>query len=63
MSVKTANDIINMDGCIIRDENGGALARIEENDGVLVVHKFTSCSLGMYFYILGYLRDLGFKCE
>lgn len=63
MSVKTANDIINMNGCIIRDENGGALARIEEKDGVLAVHKFTSCSLGTYFYILGYLRDLGFKCE
>lgn len=63
MSVKTANDIINMDGCIIRDDKGGALARIEEKDGVLAVRKFTSCSLGTYFYILGYLRDLGFKCE
>lgn len=63
MSVKTANDIIDMDGCIIRDEHGGPLARIEEKDGVLVVHKFTACTLGMYFYILAYLRDLGFKCE
>lgn len=63
MSVKTANDIMNMDGCIIRDEYGGALAKIEENGDVLVVHKFTACSLGTYFYILSYLRDLGFKCE
>ena len=63
MSVKTVIDVIDMDGCIIRDNHGYAMARIEENDGVLVVHKFTACSLGMYFYILSYLRDLGFKCE
>lgn len=63
MKFKSANDVINMDGCIIRDENGCSVARIEEKDGVLLVHKFTSCSLGMYFYVLSYLRDLGFRVE
>lgn len=59
--MKTANDIIDINGCIVKDDAGVAMATIWETENGLVVERFPACSLGMYFYILGYLRELGFE--
>ena len=59
--MKTANDIIDMNGCIVKDDAGVAMATVRETENGLVVERFPACSLGMYFYILGYLRELGFE--
>lgn len=56
-----AVELMNIDGCIVRDENGYALAKIREVDGKLMVDKMTACSIGTYFYILSYLEELGFE--
>lgn len=56
-------DVIDMRGCVVRDEAGHKLARIVETDGVLQVHPFSECRLGDYFYILWYLRELGWDVE
>lgn len=53
-------DILDINNCVIRDEDGNALAHLMEDNGVVVVMRDPACSLGMYFYILGYLRELGF---
>ena len=60
---KKANDIVNINGCVVKAENGEALATIREEDGLLVVTRTASCSLGLYFYILSYLSDLGFEIK
>ncbi len=58
--IETAVDILDMHGCVIRDENGNALANLYEEGGLVIVKKTTACSIGMYFYILRYLGELGF---
>ena len=50
---------LGLDGGIIRDERGIALAILEEADGIVLVKKTTACSIGMYFYIIVFLRDIG----
>lgn len=60
---KKAIDIVNVNGCIVKDENGEPLATIREEGGRLVVSRYASCSLGLYFYILSYLSDLGFEIK
>lgn len=57
---KKAVDILDMHGCVIRDERGFALANLYEDGGLVIVKKTTACTIGMYFYILRYLRELGF---
>lgn len=59
--MKTVNDILNMDGCVVKDDRGVVIAALREVDGALAVDRLPSCSLGMYFYILSYLRELGFE--
>lgn len=59
--MKTVNDILNMDGCVVKDDRGVVVATLREVSGALAVDRLPACSLGMYFYILGYLRELGFE--
>jgi len=54
-------DILNVHHCVVKDENGVAIARLHEEKGFIRVERFASCSLGMYFYLLSYLRDLGWE--
>lgn len=58
-----SNGAVGLDGCIIRDERGIALAILEELDGVVVVRKTTACSIGTYLYIITFLRDIGFEAR
>lgn len=54
---------VGLDGCIIRDSRGVALAILEEIDDVVVVKKTTACSLGTYLYIISFIRDIGFDAR
>lgn len=54
---------VGLDGCIIRDSRGVALAILEEIDDVVVVKKTTACSLGTYLYIITFIRDIGFDAR
>lgn len=63
MSVKSTNDIISMNGCVIRDENGVELAIVEERNLKLFVKRYPCCSIGTYFYIINHLREMGFFVE
>ena len=54
-------EILDVNGCTVRDERGVPLARLKEEFGVIIVKKMPACSLGLYLYILDYLRDLGFE--
>ena len=56
-------DFMDMDGCVVRDENGRALAVLHEVSGELVVKKMTACSLGTYLYIVSFLRECGFEVK
>jgi len=55
-----AQSFLNMHGCKVKDENGVHLADLFEDGGQIVVSRTPACSAGDYFYILGYIRDLGF---
>lgn len=55
------SDIRKMDGCIVRDSRGVALAVLHEVNGVLWVKKTTGCSLGTYLYVVSFLRDFGYE--
>lgn len=63
MSRKKGNtiDLLDLHGCLIRGEDGTVLARLYEQDGTIIVKKTTACTVGTYFYILRYLRELGVK--
>ena len=63
MKALEAIDLIKVNGCIVRDEEGNSLARLEEVDRRVRVHKLPACSIGMYLYILTYLKELGFKID
>lgn len=56
-------DILDVNGCAIRDENGSVLAILREEDNVVVVERQSACTIGMYFYILSYLIELGFDVQ
>lgn len=58
--MKKSADMLDMDGCVVRDERGVALAVLHEIDGVLLVKKTTSCSIGTYLYIISSLREFGY---
>lgn len=59
--MKESGDMINMDGCVVRDSDGRALAVLHERyDGSLIVKKTTGCSIGTYLYIVSFLREIGF---
>lgn len=62
--LKPKLSIFNVDGCIVRDERGLALAVLYEGENnVVIVKKTTACSIGTYLYIIAYLRDLGFEAR
>lgn len=61
MKHERSDEIIDLDGCIVRDENGTMLAKVDYDGRGYRVLKATACSVGTYFYILSYLRDLGFE--
>ena len=61
--MKNNLDVFNMHGCVVKDEKGVVRARLFENDGVLIVKKMPSCSVGTYFSILSYLIDMGFDVK
>lgn len=54
-------EVMSVDGCVIKDEAGMVLATLKENEGRVEVIRSPRCSLGLYFYILSYLRDLGYE--
>lgn len=53
-------DMKRMDGCIVRDERGVALAVLDVDHGTVRVKKTTACSVGTYFYIIDVLKNLGY---
>lgn len=61
--MKGPNDMMNMDGCVVRDERGVALAILHEADGVVLVKKMTSCSIGTYLHIITFLKECGFDAR
>jgi len=54
-----AIDLLNLNGCVIKDERGIPLATLYEEGRIVRVVREPACGLGMYFYILSYLNDLG----
>ena len=52
-------------GWVVRGENDMLLANLywDDNDGRIRVVRYPSCSLGMYFYILSLLLDLGYEVK
>ena len=59
--MKKTIEIINVDGCVIRDDRGLGLAKLHEENGRVWVDQLPACSLGTYLYILDYLKELGFE--
>ena len=58
-----SQEIIDMDGCIVRDERGHALAVLRDGGDYIVVKKMPGCSIGTYFYILTFLKECGFDVK
>lgn len=56
-------DVFDVHGCIVKDEEGAPLARLEEVDGKIRVERYPACGIGEYFYILWYLEELGWETE
>lgn len=48
---------------IIKDEKGTPLAKVFEDGKRLRVFRTPQCSIGMYFLILSFLRDLGYEVQ
>ena len=55
-------DILNINGCVMKTKDGVILARLhEEEDGFVLVERAPACTIGMYFYLLDYLHQMGFE--
>lgn len=55
-------DIIDVNGCVVKDESGKALAELTVTGrGKVQINRLPACDLGSYFYILIYLRELGYE--
>ena len=53
-------DFLNLDGCVMKTEDGITLASLhEEEDGFIRVDRAPACTIGMYFYLLDYLHRMG----
>ena len=52
-------------GCVVKSESGMLLANLyrDRDDGRIRVVRYPSCSIGMYFFILSYLMDLGYEVK
>ena len=55
--------MLNMGDCVVRDDRGLVLAKLRERGEIIQVEQMPTCSIGMYFYILAYLKELGFDVE
>lgn len=54
-------DLVDIDGCVMKTEDGVTLARLhEEEDGFVRIERAPACTIGMYFYLLDYLHQMGF---
>lgn len=56
-------DILNLDGCRIKDENGNVVAILREKNGMIFVKKTAACTLGTYLYIISYLNEMGIEAK
>lgn len=54
-------DLMNLNGCVVKNENGTPVARLYEDGDTIVVVREPACTIGTYFYIMYYLMDLGFN--
>lgn len=61
MKTGKPNGLVGLNGCIVRDSSGIAMAILEDYEGILIVKKTTACSIGTYLYIISVLRDMGFE--
>ena len=53
-------DFLNLDGCVMKSRDGVPLAYLhEERDGFVRVERAPACTVGIYFYLLDYLHQLG----
>ena len=59
----SSQESIDMDGCIVRDERGRALAVLRDGGDCIVVKKMSGCSLGTYLYIISFLNECGFNAK
>ncbi len=59
----SSQEVINVDGCIVRDERGRALAVLRDEGDCIVVKKMSGCSLGTYLYIITFLKECGFNAK
>lgn len=55
--------MLDVDRCVIKNEHGSVVARLHERGEKVFVEKMPACSIGMYFYVLNYLKELGFEVE
>lgn len=57
----SSNGFMNVDGCVVRDGSGVALAILHDVGGIVFVKKTTACSIGTYLYLVSLLREFGFE--
>lgn len=50
-----------LDNYVVRDKTGVVLAKLYDDGRTVRVVRMPSCSLAMYFHILGFLFDLGYR--
>lgn len=58
-----AIDVIGVEGCCVKDEEGAIIAVLWERNKKVKVERKPACTLGVYFYLLWYLTELGFEVE
>lgn len=57
------SEMFDMDGCLVKNAQGVPMARLSEEGDLIIVKRLPACSLGFYFYILSYLKELGFEVK
>lgn len=56
-------DLLDLNGCMVKDEYGTVVAILQECGDKIRVEKTPACSLGTYLYIISYLNEMGFEAE
>lgn len=56
-------DLMVLDNYVVRDKQGKVLARLYDDGETVRVVRMPSCSMAMYFHILEFLFDLGYKAK
>ena len=55
------NEILKVNGCVVKDcDSGLPLAVLHERGEYIEVERLPACTIGVFFYILDYVRELGF---